>query len=174
VGVAALVAFHPTAAYTNDAYRGGASFGFVIRYVVFGVAGGLLLHAIRLRPLLAGIGLAVVLGLAILPVALDTETESERRRAAATAEKDPARREAADFKAGMIDGCVNRTRREAQGTPDEGLNADSYCVCFIGALTAGREDIDQMRAAVQEIETRGLSPELERAQIRCLEQARAD
>ena len=86
VGIALLLALHPTAAYTNDAYRQGASVGYVIRYAVLGLVGALLLRVLRggRRPALAGLGLAVVLAAAILPPVLDEDTPSERRSAAAT------------------------------------------------------------------------------------------
>jgi hypothetical protein len=68
VGGALLVLTHPTAAYTDDAFRQGASVGYVIRYAILGLVGGLLLRAVRVgrRPGLAGFGLAVVLAAAII------------------------------------------------------------------------------------------------------------
>ena len=134
VGLLLLVLTHPTAAYTNDSYRSGASAGYVLRYVVLGLAAALLIRALRggRRPLLAGIALAVVAGLAIVPPLLDSETESEKRRAEAVAIDDPEEREAAEARAGAIDGCTtaraasfNGRRTLRRSTPRSTASASS-------------------------------------------------
>jgi hypothetical protein len=177
VGVLVLVLTHPTAAYTNDAYREGATFGFLLRYVTLGLLAALLIRALRrrTRTALAGIGLAVVLALAIVPPLLDTQTESEKRRAAAVAEDDPAQRDAAEVRAGAIDGCVDSTKRELEGTPEEGrIDADKYCTCFIDAIVAGPEnDAAELEAMAIEVRSGAPTPKLERAATRCAKKARS-
>ena len=171
-----LVTTHPTSAYTNDAYREGASFGFVLRYVTLGIAAALLVRAVRRgwRMPLPAIGLAVILAAAVLPPALDRETASEKRKAAATAIDDPAEREAAEARAGAIDGCVNSTKRRLEGTPQEGkIDAEDYCTCLIGAITAGPEDDSaQLQAMARQARTGQPSPRLARAAARCAREAR--
>jgi hypothetical protein len=174
VGAVLLVTTHPTSAYTNDAYRQGASVGFILRYVALGVAAAFLLRVVRRYPIPAGIGLAVLLALAILPPTLDTQTESEKRRAAAVAEDDPAKRQAADFRAGVIDGCVTRVRRDLEGTPEaDGFDTDHYCTCVVDAVVAkpGRT-LPEMEAIMSELQAKGsLPPELQRATERCAAEA---
>ncbi|HVL95043.1 MAG TPA: hypothetical protein VM266_04215 [Solirubrobacteraceae bacterium] len=173
-----LVLTQPTAAYTNDAYRSGASFGFVVRYALLGTLAALLVHALR-RPggkLLPALGLAVVLGLAIVPPALDRDSASERRRAAATAVDDPQARRDADMRAGAIDGCVRSTQRELERTPDApDLDPDAYCTCFIDAVIAGPEDDEAQLRAMSEAIRSGRPPRrLTRLAERCSEQAQPD
>ena len=173
VGAVLLVTTHPTSAYTNDAYREGASAGFVIRYVVLGVAAALLLRIVRRRPALAGVGLAVVLAVAIVPPALDDQSESEKRKAAAVAEDDPNERQLAEFRAGLIDGCVTSTRRELEGEPQaKGFDADGYCTCLVDAVVArpGRT-IPEMQAVMSQIQSSGPPPEMQEAMGRCFERS---
>lgn len=173
VGVVLLVTTHPTSAYLNDAYREGASIGFVARYVTLGVVAALLLGIVRRHRVLAGIGLAAVLCAAILPPALDDQTESEKRKAEAVAEDDPVERDAAEFRAGLIDGCVTRTRRDLEGTPEEeGLDADAYCTCLIDAVVVGPgRSLDEMQTILSELQSSGPSPEMQQAMTRCSEEA---
>ncbi len=118
VGVVLLVTTHPTSAYLNDAYRQGASFGFVLRYVTLGLVAALLVRALRRAGsrgrVLAGAALAIVLALAIVPPALDTESASEKRRAAAVEIGDPEQRAKAEARAGAIDGCVEGAQRQVE------------------------------------------------------------
>ena len=167
IGFVLLTTTHPTSAYTNDAYREGASVGFVLRYATLGLVAALLIRALQpgRRTVLPALGLVVVAAAATLPVALDDKTASERRRSAATAIEDPAAREAADFRAGAIDGCVESTRKQLAGTPDEGaIDLDRYCTCFIDELFEGRDP----RQALEEARRTGRpAPEMTRASDRC-------
>lgn len=174
VGLVLLVTTEPTSAYTNDSYRQGASVGFVIRYAVLGLVAAFLVRYVwRSRPVLAGIALALVLTAAILPPALDEQTASEKRRSEAVAEKDPVKREAAEFRGGMIEGCVNRTRDELEGTPEEdGFDADGYCVCLIdGAIARPGRTYEEMKAILTDLQASGPSPEYQQAMARCYEEA---
>jgi hypothetical protein len=173
VGGALLVLTHPTAAYTDDAFRQGASVGYVLRYAILGLVGGLLLRAVRVgrRPGLAGFGLAVVLAAAIIPPALDKDSRSERRRAASTRVEDPEARRAAEFRAGAIDGCVDGTKRQIAGTPQEKtLDTDAYCTCYIDKLLEGPEDDEaQLRAAADALASGRPTRRIRRMVERCLE-----
>ena len=164
----------PTSAYTNDSYREGASFGFVIRYAVLGLVAAFLVRYLwRSRPVLAGFGLAAVLAAGVLPPALDEKSPSEKRKSGAVAEKDPVKREAADFRGGMIDGCVKRTQGELDATPeDEGLNPDEYCTCLIDTAVArpGRT-YEGMKAIMTDLQANGPSQGYQRAMTRCYESA---
>jgi hypothetical protein len=165
-----LVFTHPTSAYLNDAYRSGASMGFVLRYVALGILAALLIGVVRRHPVPAGLALAVVLALAIVPPALDTQTKSEQRRSAATAEDDPAERRSADFRAGAIDGCVRRSTRELRGTEQaKTFDADAYCTCFIDAVTAGPlDDEAQLQAVAREVASGSPSAKLRDTATRCM------
>ncbi len=178
VGVLLLVLTDPTSAYTNDAYRTGASRGFVFRYVALGLLAALLIRALRggRHSALAGIGLVVVLAVAIVPPALDTKTESEKRRAAAVGVDDPAQREAAEARAGAIDGCVESTQRQLEGAPEApSLNADSYCTCLIDDVIKGPEDdLTQLQTMASTIRSGNLSVKLKRTAKRCATQAQTD
>lgn len=175
VGLLLLVLTHPTSAYTNDAYRGGATTGFLMRYAALGLLAALLTRALRggRRSVLAGIGLVLVLALAVLPPALDSKTESEKRRSAAVAIDDPAQRKAAESRAGSIDGCVESTQRELKGTPEErSLDPDAYCVCLIDTIIKGPEDDSaQLEAVASAIRSGNPSAKLKRAQERCATRA---
>jgi hypothetical protein len=174
VGAVLLVTTDPTSAYLNDAYRQGASEGFVVRYAALGVAAAFLLRVVRRRPIPAGVGLAILLALAILPPTLDTQTESEKRKAAAVAEDDPAKRQVADFRAGLIDGCVTRVRRDLEGTPEvDAFDTDQYCTCLVDAVVAtpGRT-LPEMEAIMSELQDKGSPPpEVQRAMERCVGEA---
>lgn len=175
VGVILLVTTHPTSAYTNDAYRGGASIGFVLRYVALGIVAGLLVRVFPRYRVPAGVALAAVLALAIVPPALDTDSESEKRRAAAVAEDDPDRRQAADFRAGLIDGCVTRVTREMEATPEgaSGLDVDKYCTCVVDSVVArpGRT-LPEMQAIMAQLQSSSTPPpEMQRAIERCTAEA---
>lgn len=176
VGVLLLVLTHPTSAYLNDGYRQGASVGFVLRYVALGLIAALLVRALRRgwRQPLAAIGLAAVVAVAVLPPALDRQTESEKRKAAAVAIDDPAKRKEAEVHAGAIDGCVNGTKRRIEGTPQAGkIDIDAYCTCFIGAVTAGPEsDTAQLQAMATAIQSGSPPAELTRAAARCARKSR--
>lgn len=177
-GLLLLVLTEPTSAYTNDSYRRGASVGFVLRYASLGLVAALLARALRhgRRPVLAGIGLAVVLTLAIIPPVLDTKSESEKRRAEAVAADDPAGRRAADFRAGAIDGCVDQAEQELQGTPEaDDLDADVYCTCFVDAILEGPDrDSAQLQAATAALRSGKPPAELQRKHERCRTRAVRD
>jgi hypothetical protein len=166
---------HPTAAYTNDAYRQGASAGYVARYVALGVVAALLIRTIRLgrHVALAGLGLAAVMAAAVLPPALDDRTPSEERRAAATAIDDRQQRTNAERRAGAIDGCAEavRTQIDAGAFPAE-VEPDSYCTCFIDAILEGPRDdaaqLDEMHAALASARP---APKFQRFASRCAREA---
>jgi hypothetical protein len=170
VGLLLLVLTHPTSAYLNDAFRSGASMGFVLRYVVLGVLAALLIGALRRHAVPAGLGLTVVLALAIVPPALDTQTASEQRRAAAVAEDDPVERGSAEFRAGAIDGCVRRSKQELRAIGrSKTVDADAYCTCFIDAVTAGpRDDEAQLDAVNREVNSGSPSAKLQGTATRCM------
>ena len=174
-GVILLVTTHPTSAYTNDAYREGASIGFVLRYVALGIVAGLLVRIFPRYRVPAGVALVAVLALAIIPPALDTESESEKRRAAAVAEDEPDRRQAAEFRAGLIDGCVTRVTRDIKGTPEEaaGFDIDEYCTCVVDSVVArpGRT-LPEMEASMAQLQSSSTPPpEMQRAIERCSAEA---
>jgi hypothetical protein len=178
IGIVLLIATHPAAAYTNDAYRSGASFGFVLRYAILGALAGLSVRVFQAgrQTVLAGLSLIVILALAILPPVLDKKSPSEKRRADATAIDDPVERQAAESKAGAIDGCVNSTKRELAGTPDEKkLDPDRYCSCFVAALTAGPgDDMTELRAATTDLQAGRASEAVMESARRCLQQAQSE
>lgn len=170
-----LLLTHPGAEHTNDAYREGLRFGFVLRYLTLGLVGALLARAVarRSRTALAGIALAGVVAAAVLPVALDRESESERRRAAATAIDDPIERRKADFRAGAIDGCVEGTKRQLEGVAEaKRLDVDAYCTCFIESVIRGPGDDQEQLQAANESARLGRPPRrLTRIAERCAARA---
>jgi hypothetical protein len=175
VGLLLLGLTHPTLAHTNDEYRQGASFGYVLRYTALGAAGMLLagrLLAGDRRPALYAVGLTAVLAAAILPPVLDEETPSERRRAEAVRSGDPN----ADFEAGAIDGCVTGTRRQLAGTPEEDvIDVDAYCECYIPRLLAGtRGDQARLDAIAARIRAGNPPRRAVRAGVLCAKRARRD
>ncbi len=177
VGLVLLTTTHPTSAYTNDAYRSGASFGYVLRYVVLGLVAALLIRALRggrpARRPLYGLALAVVVGLAIIPPALDTETSSEKRKREAVAIDDPKQRREAELRAGAIDGCTEETRRQLESVPpSERFDPEAYCECFIAGVTAGPADDEAQLEAMAETLRSGERPRrFVRLGERCAQQA---
>ncbi len=175
VGVVLLVTLDPTGAYTNDSFRAGATAGFVLRYATLGLVGALLLRALRggRHRAAAGVGLAIVLALAILPPALDEKTPSEQRRSEATDIEDPERRADADLRAGAIDGCVeNGTEEDDRLFREEGIDEQRYCTCFIDAFIEGPEDdLAQLQAMNRELTSGEPSPRAERIARRCVREA---
>jgi hypothetical protein len=142
VGLLLLAGTDPSDSSTNDAYRSGQRFGYVLRYAALGAAAAVL-GARFLRPsqgtptgtvALYLAGFAVVLGIAILPPLLDEETASERRRADAVRTGS----ERAEFRAGAVDGCVQAVRsRFGAQVEQASFNVDGYCECVIDKLMAG-------------------------------------
>ena len=175
VGLLLLVLTHPTAAYTNDAYRSGASTGFVVRYVALGVVAAFLIRALarRRQPLLAGIALAVVAAVAILPPALDEQTPSEKRRAAAVSIDDAEERERAEFRAGAIDGCVKSTRRDLEASPElPDVDPEKYCTCVMDGLFAqGGFDAAEMEETTARMREGRPTARMRRVFARCVRQA---
>ena len=135
VGLALLALAEPNAADLNDSYRAGADVGFVARYAVAGLVIGIFLRepARRTSRAYAGVA-AVALALIAWPVVdrLDGRSPSEERRAQATDIEDRAAREAADMRAGAIDGCSGSWQQRLEADPDlERFDTDAYCTCLI-------------------------------------------
>jgi hypothetical protein len=175
IGALLLVTTHPTSAYTNDAYREGASAGFVLRYWALGIAAAFLIRALRRRwrPPLAALCLTVVAALAIVPPLLDEQTESEKRRAAAVAIDDPEARERAEFRAGAIDGCVKSTTRELAQAPDApDIDVEDYCTCIMDRLFAANGfDLEEMQGTAAAIQAGSPPPRFQRIARACAKRA---
>jgi len=86
----------------------------------------------------------------------------------------PAPRQAAEFRAGLINGCVKRVRRDLEGTPEaDAFDTDHYCTCFVDAVVAkpGRT-LPEMEAIMSELQAKGSPPpEMQRAMERCVGEA---
>ena len=173
---------HPTAAYTtgrDESFRAGAAFGYVLQDVMLGAAVGALAGALytrKVRPMrraLMGVGLVVCLGLWIgLPLVAE-ERPSERLREARSID-DPAARDAAEFRAGILDACAEDMKEEAARAGIE-LDADLYCECLLDGLTAGpQDDMEQLEALKRQVKagrTTASSPRIKRIQNRCARRA---
>jgi hypothetical protein len=143
VGYLLLKAIQPTSAYTNDAYREGASAGYIARFAILGALAAIL-AARMLRPdhgtenrtiLLYAAGLAVVLGLAVLPPVFVEKRASDQRRADVRSGAS-----ANDFRAGAIAGCADTARARLDAAQEAKVDVDSYCRCFVSRLLAGARD----------------------------------
>ena len=118
----------PFASSGNDAYDAGQATGFVLRSAVLGIfAGGLAQELALRRRAIYGLGLAVVLGLLLVPPIFERESSSDR-----------AERRDRAFRAGFMDGCTKNAPAPFCECVYEDLNSRGY---------TSQEEFDELQAS---------------------------
>ena len=141
IALAITLAFDPAEGTGSEAYEGGARFGEIARYVLFGAACGACVERLRAGArggLLWGVGALAAAALVIGP-AIDTAGEGTPE------ERFDTGRARTDF----IAGCTDNSR--AQGVPEHTIAP--YCKCMWATL-----ERDERLDEIAEIADSGAQP----------------
>jgi hypothetical protein len=148
----------------GEAYGTGQKAGFLTRYAclgagVFALAAKLLAADEASSRAVAGYatGLLVLLSLAVLPPIVDRDE---------AAIESPQARDAAQFKAGFIQSCQQKTRQELPAGAS--VDVELYCECVhTGFTRGGQAKPAQMLALVRRMQSGSVPPRLRRVSDAC-------